>query len=213
MGRGIEMSDYYSARAREYDRVYSKPERQEDLRSIERWVAERFSGRRVLEVACGTGYWTQFIAPAAVSVVALDAAPETLEIARLRLPASVSLHEDDAYELEKVKGSFDAAFAGFWLSHVPLHRRKGFISRLGSVLEPGATVIFLDNWFVAGSSTPISRTDSSGNTFQVRNLEDGSRHEVLKNFPTEADLLELVSEVAEKACVTRWRHYWALEYR
>jgi demethylmenaquinone methyltransferase/2-methoxy-6-polyprenyl-1,4-benzoquinol methylase len=31
------MQDYYAARAREYDEVYRKPERQADLREIERW--------------------------------------------------------------------------------------------------------------------------------------------------------------------------------
>ncbi|MGI9153857.1 MAG: class I SAM-dependent methyltransferase, partial [Rubrivivax sp.] len=72
---------YYAARAAEYDRVYLKPERQADLRQIEAWLPARFAGRRVLDVACGTGYWTRFIAPAAAEMLALDAAPETLDIA------------------------------------------------------------------------------------------------------------------------------------
>ena len=207
------MTGYYAARASEYDRVYAKPERQQDLRSIERWIAARLSGRRVLEVACGTGYWTQFIAPAAASVVALDAAPETLKIARNRVPANVSLIEDDAYTLGQVKGSFDAAFAGFWFSHVPLNRRKDFIQRLGSLLETNATVIFLDNVFVEGSSTPICRTDPSGNTYQLRELEDGSQYEVMKNFAREQELLDLLVDIGDNARVTHWQYYWALEYQ
>ena len=62
--------DYYRASAPLYDGVYQKPERQDDLREIERWVAAVFAGRRVLEVACGTGYWTRFIAATATSVTA-----------------------------------------------------------------------------------------------------------------------------------------------
>jgi demethylmenaquinone methyltransferase/2-methoxy-6-polyprenyl-1,4-benzoquinol methylase len=64
------MRDYYAARAPAYDSVYMKPERQTDLRAIEQWVASRFVAARVLEIACGTGYWTQFIAPVALQVLA-----------------------------------------------------------------------------------------------------------------------------------------------
>ena len=51
---------YYAARAQEYDAVYAKPERQADLRIMEDRVPDIMSGKRILEVACGTGYWTQF---------------------------------------------------------------------------------------------------------------------------------------------------------
>ena len=72
------MQSYYAARAGEYDTVYQKPERQADLRQIEQWLPTVLAGETVLEVACGTGYWTQFLAPVASSIVAIDAAPETL---------------------------------------------------------------------------------------------------------------------------------------
>jgi 2-iminobutanoate/2-iminopropanoate deaminase len=81
-----EMQSYYAARASEYERSYLKPERQTDLRAIEQWLPLKFAGARVIEVACGTGYWTQFIAPVASHVLALDAAPETIGIAKTRVP-------------------------------------------------------------------------------------------------------------------------------
>ena len=52
------MKEYYAARAKEYDQIYAKPERQTDLRLIEQWLPSRFEGARVLEIAAGTGYWT-----------------------------------------------------------------------------------------------------------------------------------------------------------
>jgi demethylmenaquinone methyltransferase/2-methoxy-6-polyprenyl-1,4-benzoquinol methylase len=55
------MRDYYAARAPEYDRVYQKPERQQDLRAIEAWLPSVFQAKSILEIACGTGYWTQFL--------------------------------------------------------------------------------------------------------------------------------------------------------
>ena len=146
------MQAYYAARAEEYDKVYEKPERQSDLRLIERWLAAVLSGKTVLEIACGTGYWTRFIATAASSVVAFDSAPETLRIASERVPAGgVRFEVGDAYALTAHRGGFDAAFAGFWFSHVPLERRHEFLRRREpGALEPGAKVVLLDNLFVEG---------------------------------------------------------------
>lgn len=48
--------EYYRRRAAEYEKVYDKPERQADLRRLRAVVPAYFSQRRVLEVACGTGY-------------------------------------------------------------------------------------------------------------------------------------------------------------
>ena len=203
---------YYAARAAEYDRVYEKPERQADLRAIERWLPPLFAGTRVLELACGTGYWTQFIAPVAEAVVAIDAAPETLSIARSRLGANVELLVGDAYQPPADRGRFGSAFAGFWLSHVPRQRRREFLAGLGRVLSPGATVVLLDNRYVAGSSLPISEQDAAGNTYQTRRLGDGSLHRVLKNFPSQAELYELVVGLGEQAAVVEFEYYWALRY-
>jgi demethylmenaquinone methyltransferase/2-methoxy-6-polyprenyl-1,4-benzoquinol methylase len=207
------MQDYYAARASEYDRVYAKPERQEDLRAIERWLPARFEGRRVLELACGTGWWTRVIAPAAAHVVAVDAAPETLAIARERVAGlRVELVVGDAYDPPRAAPPYDAAFAGFWLSHVPRARLDAFLRALHAVLQPGSTIVFLDNRWVEGSSSPIVDRDAAGDTWQVRRLDDGTTHRVLKNFPEEAELRALVERDAARVDHVAWRHYWALAY-
>lgn len=213
------MQSYYAVRAPEYDRIYLKPERQIDLRVIERWLPPKFAGARVLEIACGTGYWTQFIARVASHVIALDAAPETLEIAARRIhrnalfpQAKVEFMVGDAYALPQNIGPFDAAFAGFWFSHVPKARQREFLLGLGAQLKAGARVVLLDNRYVEGSSSPVTATDAEGNTFQTRKLDDGSTYEVLKNFPTESELLELVGGLGEGAQFTTWEYYWAFEY-
>ena len=209
------LQSYYAARASEYDRVYLKPERQPDLRRIEQWLPSVLAAATVLEVACGTGYWTQFIAPAAAAVVALDASPETLQIAKQRVRATnTEFHIADAYALPRFARSFNAAFAGFWFSHVPLERQREFLLGLDSALAPGARVVLLDNLFVAGSSSALSERDANGNTYQSRSLSDGSRHRVLKNFPTEAHLHGLTDAgVGVSPRYRRWQYYWAFEYR
>ena len=57
-----EMVTYYVWRAAEYDEIYALPQWQRDLETLRRLVSACFEGRRVFEVACGTGYWTQFAA-------------------------------------------------------------------------------------------------------------------------------------------------------
>ena len=188
------MQSYYAARAGEYDRVYQKKERQSDLRQIEQWLPSLLSGATVLEVACGTGYWTQFIAPVASVVVAIDSAPETLQIAQQRVnAANVAFQVGDAYAPGETGRSFDAAFAGFWFSHVPLERQREFLAGLNAALTAGARVVLLDNLLVEGSSSAIAEQDGNGNTYQYRKLSNGSTHRVLKNFPTEAQLHALTA--------------------
>jgi demethylmenaquinone methyltransferase/2-methoxy-6-polyprenyl-1,4-benzoquinol methylase len=206
------MQAYYAARAPEYDAIYRKPERQADLRAIERWVPSRFAGARVLEIACGTGYWTQFIAPVALHVTALDAAPQTLEIARGRVGGSnVKFVVGDAYDPPRDE-SFDAAFCGFWFSHVPRARQREFLTALHAALRHGARVVMLDNRYVEGSSTPVTERDAEGNGYQVRKLADSSTHRVLKNFPSEGELRSLAADCGERAAFVTWDYYWAFEY-
>ncbi|MGH8673279.1 MAG: methyltransferase domain-containing protein [Burkholderiales bacterium] len=110
------LAAYYAKRAAEYERIYAKPERQADLERLRARVTALFSGRTVLEIACGTGYWTEVIAPRALSITALDAAKETLAIARSKkYPAhKVAFGKGDAYALPDFGRRHDALFAGFW---------------------------------------------------------------------------------------------------
>ena len=207
------MQDYYAARAPEYDRVYLKPERQSDLRAIEEWLPSIFTGSSVLEVACGTGYWTQFVAPVASRILAVDAAPETIRIAKDRVPeGKVQFLVADAYALPMSEPKCDAAFAGFWFSHVPKTRAREFLAGLNAALEPGAIVVLLDNLFVAGSSSPISERDADGNTYQTRPLSDGTVHRVLKNFPSQGELRALVKGFGTDVTYKAWSYFWALKY-
>src|SRR5580700_10478931 len=76
---------YYAARAAEYNDVYRKPERQDDIRSLRTLLRELLSGHSVLEVACGTGFWTEEIAVTASRILATDVNESVLEIASERL--------------------------------------------------------------------------------------------------------------------------------
>ena len=206
-----ELVDYYRRRAGEYEAIYAKPERQADLALLRRHIPDRLRSRRVLEIACGTGYWTTLVAPAAASVVATDAGEEPMAIARAKpYPAGrVRFALADAYALDASLGRFDGALAVFWWSHVPLGRIADFLASLHARLEPGARVLLLDNLYVEGNSTPISEVDTAGNTYQLRTLADGSGFRVLKNFPTKDELRGFFPAVHYRAL----DYYWLAEYK
>jgi SAM-dependent methyltransferase len=211
---GAQLSQYYAARAHEYESIYDKPERQADLARLDILVPQYFVGRSVLEVACGTGYWTQRIAPVARNITAIDINAETLEIARSkRLPAErVTFEIADVNDLPPTYRTFTGAFAGFWWSHIRRAECGTFIATLHQALTTGAVVVALDNLYVEGSSTPISHVDAEGNSYQRRRLSDGSEHTVLKNFPDKA---ELISQIADRAIgveYTALDYYWLLKY-
>lgn len=209
------MLDYYKRRAAYYERVYHRPERQADLRAMEASLAAPFAGRRVLEIACGTGWWTPHAARDAQRWLATDANPETMDVARAKaLPAAVEFRQVDAYTLDGLGDeTFDAAFSGCWWSHVPLQALPGWLATLHARLEPGARVVMLDNSFVQTSSTPLTRRDEAGNTYQDRVLDDGSVHEVLKNFPTPDEAFAVLGPRAREPRWTAYEHYWVLDYR
>jgi SAM-dependent methyltransferase len=213
------MRDYYAQRANYYERVYLVPERQRDLRAMQSWLPAMFVGRRVLEVACGTGWWTPHGASLAREWLATDLNSETLEVARRKeMPSCVRFAIADAYTFTELGDrSFDGAFAGCWWSHVPLGRLAVWLDALHARLEPGAQVVMLDNSYVrtsqTPSNTPFSRRDEDGNTYQLRTLDDGSVHEVLKNFPTREQAFSLLGGRAVEREWIQHEHYWVLSYR
>ena len=206
--------DYYSRRAAEYERIYDKPERQADLARLRERLRSLLAGRRVLEVACGTGYWTAAVADVVAAITATDASEEVLQIARAKAldPNRVTLARADAWRADEVRGDFNAGFAGFWWSHIPRQQLATFLTGFHAALRPGARLVFADNRFVAGSSSPLSRTDGAGNTWQIRRLESGDTHEILKNFPARAELIAHVEPYARAVEAVELDYFWCLSY-
>ena len=208
-----KLAAYYAQRAAEYERIYAKPERQAGLRALEARVRKMLAGRKVLELACGTGYWTDVFAAEAAQVTALDLNEEVLEIARSKKHVGkVKFVRGSAYDIPDFGCAHDALFAGFWWSHVPLEKLDAFLESAMRSVAPGALIAFLDNRYVEGSSTPVARCDAQGNSYQTRRLEDGSTHEVLKNFPSEGELIQCASRHGWGANVDLLEHYWLLSW-
>jgi SAM-dependent methyltransferase len=209
-----ELAAYYAARALEYESVYAKPERQADLMQLRTSVETFARDRRVLEVACGTGYWTAVLAKRATWVVATDIGAEVLLIARAKQLPNVAFFQADAMAPLVVPGVFDAAFAGFWWSHLRRDELSRFLEGLHTRVAPSAVVMLVDNRYVEGNSTPIARSDSAGNTYQRRRLSNGDEYEILKNFPAPSDIRDSITACGGTSIeIIELEYYWCATYR
>ena len=208
-----DMVRYYAERAGEYERIYERPERQADLARFKSAIETAFAARRVLDIACGTGYFSACAARRAESLDGVDANEETLELARAKNIPNASFRTGDAYALGTPARPYTGVLCTFWWSHVPRSRIEAFLLGVQRQVAPGAIVLLADNTYVEGSSTPLVRTDAEGNTYQSRRLDSGASYEVLKNFPTAAELVGWASRFGSAVELRQLTHYWLLRYR
>ena len=208
-----EMENYYAKRALEYENIYLKPERQEFIEKSRELLKKYFQSRNIFEIACGTGFWTKTISEVSQSICATDLNNEVLEIAKSKkYQCKVDFLQDDSYKLSSVKGEYDSVYAGFWFSHIPKSRINEFLEVIHSKLPENGLIVFMDNLYVEGNSTPISRIDNEGNTYQMRGLKDNSQFEVLKNFYNEHDLKELFDTYGREISIHCLKYFWILKY-
>lgn len=171
-----EQVGYYRSRAGEYDATAYG-----DVETARGRIAGLVAGMgvrgRVLEIACGTGLWTEALAQDAESVLALDAAPEAIAIARERVrEGNVAFEVADVFGWE-ARERFDVVFFSAWLSHVPDERFAGFWEKLRGLLGDGGRVVFVDEPDdVRGKEAYV------GGEIVQRRLEDGRVFRIVKNF-------------------------------
>lgn len=195
-----KMKAYYDARAPWHDSYMSYVSREqmhERSSTILNYIDPLNKGKRVLEIACGTGNWTQLLAEYAKEVLAVDSSPQSLNIAQTKLTGQTNIRLElaDAYQLGSLAGKFDAAFAADWYSHIPKSCIPEFLRGLQEKLVSGAAVIVVDmtkNHLRGLYEQEFSHYDAEGNRISRRKLPDGSIHEVIKNFPSEEDVLREV---------------------
>ncbi len=164
-----EQAGYYRERAGEYEDWWFRRGRYDrGPAPNERWFADAVEVQRalerfrpegeVLELACGTGLWTELLASRAASVTAVDGSPEMLELCRARVNhPRVSYVQADIFEWRPER-TYDVCFFGFWLSHVPEERFEVFWQKVKQALRPGGRVFFVAA--CAAISPPLPTTSS-----------------------------------------------------
>ncbi|MBN2460232.1 MAG: methyltransferase domain-containing protein [Candidatus Cloacimonetes bacterium] len=212
-----QVKEYYATRARVYDQTAGYDDQiAEKLRlPAKKRIQAILKGRKVLEIACGTGYWTDVASRSASSVLATDINPEMLCLAAQRLQGrqNVDLQIADAYHLTAIPANFSAGFAVWWWSHIPRERVIDFLEVFHGKLLPGAVVLFADQLPDAYIPEYVFQ-DNSGNNLERRTLPEGIKFDIVKNYPSQQDLLHLL-----KGWAKRIRYYenkreknWYLTY-
>lgn len=211
------LKEYYNQRAREYESIYERddPVRQAEQTAIATTMKEALKNRRVLEVACGTGFWTRIASETAQQIVATDGSSEMLKIARSRSlpPAKVQFLQADAFDLDGVPGTFDAALANFWFSHIPKTRINEFLQGLNKRIGEGGVVFMADNMYLPGIGGELISKPESEDTYKLRDLSDGSRHLVLKNYYTEDQISLILRPLASNVSFRAGHCFWWLSYQ
>jgi 2-polyprenyl-3-methyl-5-hydroxy-6-metoxy-1,4-benzoquinol methylase len=207
---------YYDQRANVYDDMYLRrdPAWRKDLETLADEMANALSGHSVLEVACGTGFWTEIVAKTATCVVAVDASEKMLELARKRKKRNPNVEyvHGDAYSLEEISGKFDAGLANFWFSHVPKSRIGEFLSNFHEKLERPAVVFMADNRYVPGIGGQLLTKLGIDDTFKLRECSDASKREVLKNYYDRETLERLFSSQASDLKFHEMQYFWSVQY-
>jgi SAM-dependent methyltransferase len=100
------------------------------------------AGMRVLELGCGTGYFTRELARSRADIVAIDVSPELLEIARANCSGrNVHYEIQNASALSYPDGVFDSVVGSSVLHHLGIEEALREIHR---VLKAGGTIYFTE---------------------------------------------------------------------
>jgi len=173
---------YYSLRADEYDDAYRRRgQHDRGPAGNEAWRDEMVRVQRafdevplqgdVIELAAGTGAWTERLVGRATSLTVLDGSAEMLAKNRQRLAGAardITYAQVDLFEWVPDR-MWDACVFGFWLCKVPDRRMDRFLRSVAGALRPGGVLCCVDK---AAEVEPASE-------LETRTLNDGRQFTIV----------------------------------
>ncbi len=214
-----QLEEYYKRRANEYEEIYYQddPKKKQEQDLIAEVLKSTFKGKKVIELAAGTGYWSRFIAQSAYELTITDAAEETLAIARTKpYGCPVEFLQEDAFLLSLRKGSFEGGAAVMWISHIPREKIDAFLTEFHRVLKDGATVFIADNVYDENSPGRFIAPAGEHNSYRLRKLHDGSEYTIMKNYYSPEELLLIFGRhdsTLSIANIYYGKKYWYVIYK
>jgi ubiquinone/menaquinone biosynthesis C-methylase UbiE len=191
------MLRYYDERASEYEEAYvrgtgtaSIPDpdvfRREGAQLT--GVVERFARGRIIDLACGTGYWLQHYAQGCSNITLLDQSARMLDECRkkteaLDLADRCTVVQADVFEQEFPERAYDCALVGFLLSHLIEDQERSVFEKLGRMLDVSGRFLILDSAWSPERATFNAKTER-----QERRLNDGTRFEIYKRYIDRQDI-------------------------
>ena len=205
------MLRYYDERASEYEEAYvlgtgtasiPDPEVFRREASLLAGIVERFARGRLVDLACGTGYWLPYYAARCSSITLIDQAPRMLQECRKKIASRASagdaldritIVQGDVLEHSFRPRAFDSALVGFLISHLTGEEESQLFERLNTILDADGRFLILDSVWSPERARFNRKTER-----QERRLNDGSRFEIYKRYIDRQD-------------VARWTESYGLE--
>ncbi|MCL4257566.1 MAG: class I SAM-dependent methyltransferase [Anaerolineales bacterium] len=178
-----EQLAYYNARAQEYDESVQQtgrytgpgiPEVDTEWQYLARRLHALPPVEHTLELACGTGLWTQELLDVSERITAVDGAPEMLAANQAKLNSPRVTYQQADLFVWQPQDTYDQVFFAFWISHVPPERLAAFLQQAAAAVKPGGRIFIADE--PAGGkqlSGPVendieqTRTLHNGETFRI----------------------------------------------
>jgi ubiquinone/menaquinone biosynthesis C-methylase UbiE len=196
----VEMGEYYNERAKEYEELYthggapasiSDPEAYKNEAKIISNLLNKFIKGKIVDIACGTGYWLSYYAPNCQQITLIDQSQKMLneckkKIEILGINKKCKLICDDFFSSEFEEKEFDVGLIGFFLSHCNAEQENLFFDRVKKMLKNDGEMWFLDS---AWNEERSKVRDKSG--IQERDLNDGRRFEIYKKYLDKTDVRSL----------------------
>ncbi len=214
---------YYRARAGEYDEWFYRVGRYDRGAELNQgWFDEVAvvmdalhslpPVKHVLELACGTGIWTQELVKIAAKVTAVDASAEVIEINREKVKnfatGQVGYVQADLFAWQPEE-EYDLIFFSFWLSHVPPEQLDGFLDKVRRAVKPGGRLFSIDSMPDNFSSAVNHEAYQKGNIYHTRKLNDGQEYRIIKVFYEPEQLAKTLAAHGFRAEVhTSGRYFW-----
>jgi ubiquinone/menaquinone biosynthesis C-methylase UbiE len=191
------MLRYYDERAHEYEDAYvlgtgtaSIPDPQVFRREavLLGGIVQRFARGRLVDLACGTGFWLPHYTARCSRVTLIDQAPRMLDecrkkIANLDATDRITIVQDDVLEHRFPPGAFDAALIGFLISHLTEEQELTLFERVRHMLDTEGRFLILESAWSPERARVNVKVER-----QERRLNDGSRFEIYKRYLDRQDI-------------------------
>lgn len=212
--------NYYKERAEEYDEWWTRVGRHscgeekdrkwnDDIKSaqdiVRGWISKEDN---VLELACGTGIWTNFLVDKVdvSKMTCVDGSKETIEVlkAKFQLNGIQDKLERVQFEVADLFGEwqptsdYSVVFFGFFLTHVPPSKMDLFVQKLKRSVgnNKKARIVMIDSYYTSDAratakdyvlkegikAVDYDATAPDDKFLIYRKLNSGATHPIVKVF-------------------------------
>jgi len=164
-------------------------------------IVREFAEGRLIDLACGTGYWLPSYAERCSHIMLFDQSEKMLAECRKKLDRlslgnrSVVLQGDFvAYEFGSTR--YDCALVGFFLSHLTESQEPQLFSALRALLGSSGRFLLLDSAWSDERARFNKKIEQ-----QKRQLNDGTSFEIYKRYSDRGDVLAWANKYGAMLCV------------